>query len=307
MARSKRAGFTLVELLVVIGIIALLISVLLPALNRAREAAKIVYCASNMHQIGLAFAQYLNDYKSTYPPVWYPDNLQFNMGFGDPGANESYVTLLAKYLGGHNADQHASVSLRVFQCPSDTLDREYWWLPTNAGVLTYTMPQSYGPDDYYYNRRVVVGRGRQPAAGATLNRGIGQTWGGVANASEYPMWVTTSMVHPDTKVILLVERAYTESVQSPYWWYSYYCNRPGSQLWPDGISAHGFPLLHADPGHQNQARFNYLYCDYHVSIMSPHDVVFDQTTVNFPQNYPPGTNWIGGDGGWTIRPEHYRN
>src|SRR5678810_1223739 len=65
---NRKTGFTLVELLVVIGIIALLISILLPSLNRARETANRVKCASNERQIAQAILLYANENKGKYPP-----------------------------------------------------------------------------------------------------------------------------------------------------------------------------------------------------------------------------------------------
>ncbi len=115
LASPQKAAFTLVELLVVIAIIALLLSILMPSLHKARSSALRVACAHNLRQIGLGINLYLGDNDSIYPcaddPVSEEPVYWLWMGRGWRRWVESYV-------GGSVGVKNPSVLL----CPEDRTD-----------------------------------------------------------------------------------------------------------------------------------------------------------------------------------------
>src|SRR3954469_24380166 len=114
----RRSGFTLVELLVVIGIIALLISMLLPALNKARESANRAACLSNLRQVHTYLMMYSQLHKDEVPFGQDGDQYQFNFTLwrkADAASAGRYKMLgllieTGLVKGGNR---------KIFYCPSD--------------------------------------------------------------------------------------------------------------------------------------------------------------------------------------------
>lgn len=128
MPRTSRFNaFTLVELLVVIGIIALLISVLLPTLNSARQTANTVKCASNMRQLASAMLNYASENRGKFPPNIGTLKDANNANYTDPNgltANLWYdVDRIGKYLPKgvqpSATSSNPTVGGTVFACPTD--------------------------------------------------------------------------------------------------------------------------------------------------------------------------------------------
>lgn len=134
--RVRRGGFTLIELLVVVAIIALLISILLPSLQRARAQARDALCASNLHQLALAVTYYAQDNA---------DRLPYIRDVQDPNPDDS------NYPPTHQFIQYDQIflfhdylpDLKIFVCPSareENSTRHYLELDPQGERLTrYTV------------------------------------------------------------------------------------------------------------------------------------------------------------------------
>jgi prepilin-type N-terminal cleavage/methylation domain-containing protein len=108
-------GFTLVELLLVVAVIAILAALLLPALGQAKAKAQRSACINNLRQINLGVRMYADDSSDAFPP---PKN-DF-----PPDAFTAYTKLMKSYLGMTGASPERA---KLFVCPADTFYYDYKW------------------------------------------------------------------------------------------------------------------------------------------------------------------------------------
>lgn len=156
---GRRGGFTLVELLVVVGIIALLISILLPALSHARERANRTKCAANLRTIGQALLLYADENEGKYPRTYYDPGTWRDCS--RTGYNASYPFGTPSPVGTNNVPAALFLLMRtqnlspaVFICPSSEAEpdsfgggtlrnRSNWTGPKIARNLSYSYAHPY--------------------------------------------------------------------------------------------------------------------------------------------------------------------
>jgi len=231
MTRQRRDGFTLIELLVVLAIISILAAMLLPALNRARIAARSANCKSNLRQLGMAVEMFKMEHDDHYPPVCNNKFTKFWWGSRSGYGSNAAVNPLKGYLS-----QYLKTGA-VGNCPQFNPDR-------------FQLVAAGATAGYAYNSYYVGGDGNAIAPDWSNWPGMPAKDGEVLDPAHTVMFVDSAQVDPFAPTTRLRENWLLDPPSMNY--------NPPAPYQPQAIThfRHG-------------GLANVLFCDGHVESMRP--------------------------------------
>lgn len=280
--------FTLIELLIVIAIIAILASILLPALQTAKRTAYTAQCANNMRQMMICALQYVNDTKYVTPA-------KSMQGGWSPGDSQTWGSLwerlILQYTPMSNLDvgykgkpncwgKPEFTSIKLFQCPADKLprNREY---ATGAPIRTYAINHSPGKG----SNAVKVGDGGYMSIchdGSDSNSQVGIS----LKYSRIPM---------PSRLIYFAEyvpsATHSRSYRTGYfsaWWSSIGCPSQQSEAWGGDESRDGRTENEIVTTTLHSNMWNYAFADGHVKLMYPRATISKDEKLS---SYNSGNYW----------------
>src|SRR5947207_13381321 len=164
--RHVRYGFTLAELLIVIGIIGLLIAILVPALNRARDASNRIKCLSNLRELGTAIQMYASSYNGKIPIGYWSDQKQTNYLIHVNEDGLSFYTMFGLLY-----QAHMLPTPQALFCPAEPLEAFQYNTPENPWPPTEVVSTERENTRARYNGRPTVNwteTGARPVAPASI-------------------------------------------------------------------------------------------------------------------------------------------